>query len=349
VHLPSDSNTAQEATVTDYTEDMIARMTLAVLTDPGDPVTGKLVQAIGLTETLALIRDPGAAIPAQVDPLEGIRWRQEAAARQKDALADELVSLTERGGLKLLAPGRAGWPADLSDLGPSAPLVLWAKGNAELLTSSLTSRVTITGARAATGYGVHVTHELAEQLAESPRILLSGGAYGIDAETHRAALAVRSGSTIAVLAGGVDRPYPAAHASLFRRITDSGGLLLSEVPPGFSPSKDRFVARVRLMAALSGATVIPEAGSRSGSLRAAVQAYDLGRRVGAVPGPITSAASSGCHLLLAEGFAEVVTNAGDIEAMLDPLPGVSRLPPAYQRAARRAAPDAGRSAGRAAL
>ena len=335
--------------MTDYTEDMIARMTLAALTDPGDPVTGKLVQAIGLTETLALIRDPGAAIPAQVDPLEGIRWRQEAASRQKDALSDELVTLTERGGLRLLTPGRAGWPADLTDLGPSAPLVLWAKGNPELLTSSLTSRVTITGARAATSYGVHVTHELAEQLAESPRILISGGAYGIDAEAHRAALAVRSGSTIAVLAGGVDRPYPAAHASLFQRITDSGGLLLSEVPPGFSPNRDRFVARARLMAALSEATVIPEAGFRSGSLRVAVEAYDLGHRVGAVPGPITSAASAGCNRMLAEGLAEVVTNASDIEAMLDPTPAAFRLPPAYQQAARRAAPDAGRTAGRAAL
>lgn len=335
--------------MTDYTEDMIARMTLAALTDPGDPVTGKLVQAIGLTETLALIRDPGAAIPAQVDPLEGIRWRQEATSRQKDALSDELVTLTERSGLRLLTPGRAGWPAGLTDLGPSAPLVLWAKGNPELLTSSLTSRVTITGARAATGYGVHVTHELAEQLAGSPRILVSGGAYGIDAETHRAALAVRSGSTIAVLAGGVDRPYPAAHTSLFQRITDGGGLLLSEVPPGFSPSRDRFVARARLMAALSGATVIPEATSRSGSLRVAMAAYDLGRRIGAVPGPITSATSNGCNLLLGEGLAEVVTGAGDVESMLDPAPAAYRLPRAYQQAARRAAPEASRSASRAAL
>src|SRR5690606_18469072 len=144
--------------------------------------------------------------------------------------------------------------------------------------------------------------------------------YGIDAETHRAALAVRSGSTIAVLAGGVDRPYPRAHEPLFQAITDSRGLLISEVPPGFSPSKDRFVARARLMAALSAATVIPEAGFRSGSLRVAVEAYDLGRRVGAVPGPITSAASAGCNRMLAEGLAEVVTNASDIEAMLDPSP-----------------------------
>ena len=332
----------------EYTEDMIARITLAALTDPGDPVTGQLVQAIGLAETLALIRNPDAAIPAQVNPLAGARWRQQASSRQNDALTDELIALTEHAGLRVLTPGRAGWPAGLSDLGPAAPLVLWAQGDPELLTSSLFSRVTITGARAATSYGVQVTQELASQLAASPRIVVSGGAYGIDAEAHRAALTARPASTVVVLAGGVDRPYPQANVPLFQRIADQGGLLVSEAPPGVAPTRARFIARARLMAALSGATVIPEAGSRSGSLRVAVTAYDLGRPAGAVPGPITSAASTGCNLLLAEGFAEVVTGTADVEAMLEPAPAGFRLPPAYQQAARRAAPDTGR-AGRPAL
>ena len=197
--------------MSEYTADTIARITLAVLTEPGDPVTGQLVQAIGVTETLALIRDPGAAIPSQVDPVAGVRWRQQAASLQKDALTDELIGLTERHGLRILTPHRPGWPTALADLGHAAPLALWAKGNPELLTASLSSRVTITGARAATGYGVQVTREFAWQLAASPRILVSGGAYGIDAEAHRAALTARSASTIAVLAGGLDRPYPRAH------------------------------------------------------------------------------------------------------------------------------------------
>lgn len=263
--------------MSEYTADTIARITLAVLTKPGDPVTGQLVQAIGVTETLALIRDPGAAIPSQVDPVAGVRWRQQAAAQQKDALTDELIGLTERHGLRILTPHRPGWPDALTDLGHTAPLALWAKGNPELLTSSLTSRVTITGARAATGYGVQVTREFASQLAASPRILVSGGAYGIDAEAHRAALAARLASTIAVLAGGLDRPYPRAHHDLFRRVTEHGGLLVSEAAPGFAPTKGRFEARARLLAALSAATVIPEAGARSGSLRVAVAAYELGR------------------------------------------------------------------------
>ena len=329
--------------MSEYTADTIARITLAVLTEPGDPVTGQLVQAIGVTETLALIRDPGAAIPSQVDPVAGVRWRQQAASLQKDALTDELIGLTERYGLRILTPHRPGWPTALADLGHAAPLALWAKGNPELLTASLSSRVTITGARAATSYGVQVTQELASQLAASPRIVVSGGAYGIDAEAHRAALTTRPASTIVVLAGGVDRPYPQANVPLFQRIADQGGLLVSEAPPGVAPTRARFIARARLMAALSGATVIPEAGSRSGSLRVAVTAYDLGRPAGAVPGPVTSAASTGCNLLLAECFAEVVTGAADVETMLDPAPAGFRLPPAYQQAARRATPDTGRT------
>jgi len=332
-----------------YSEDMLTRMELTALAEPGNPVTGQLVLAIGLTETLALIRDPDAAIPAAVDPLQGVRWRQAAAARQLDGLSDRLAELTDRHELRVLAPGSAGWPVALNDLGDRAPLLLWARGNPELLTAAVTSRVTITGARAATSYGVRVTQELASQLAASPRIIVSGGAYGIDAEAHRAALTTRPGSTVAVLAGGVDRPSPRANAPLFERIAESSGLLVSEAPPGSAPTRARFIARTRLMAALSGATVVPEAGSRSGSLRIAVTAYDLGRRAGAVPGPITSAASTGCNLLLAEGFAEVVTGTADVETMLDPAPEAFRLPPAYQQVARRAAPDHGRAARRLAL
>ena len=301
--------------MSEYTADTIARITLAVLTEPGDPVTGQLVQAIGVTETLALIRDPGAAIPSQVDPVAGVRWRQQAASLQKDALTDELIGLTERHGLRILTPHRPGWPTALADLGHAAPLALWAKGNPELLTASLSSRVTITGARAATGYGVQVTREFAWQLAASPRILVSGGAYGIDAEAHRAALTARSASTIAVLAGGLDRPYPAGHSELLGRVGKEG-LLLSELPPGAAPTRWRFLQRGRLLAALSGSVVITEAGYRSGSLHTAARAMELGRPVCAVPGPLTSAASAGCHRLLRDGLGSIITGYDDIRELL---------------------------------
>ncbi|WP_416447058.1 DNA-processing protein DprA [Leucobacter sp. HNU] len=318
-----------------YTEDESARMLLAALVEPGHAVTGRLVKLLGPAETVELIRDPGRAFPAQVDPLDGEMWRQSAATRQTDKLAGQLMQRTEQHELRLLTPGSPGWPVSLADLGDRAPVALWASGNPELLTSSLTSRVTITGARAASSYGEEVTRALASDLAAEPCIIVSGGAYGIDAAAHRAALATRPASTIAVLPGGLDRPYPSAHADLFRQITDQGGIILSEAPPESVPTKWRFIARARLLAALGGATVIPEAGYRSGSLLVAARATGLGRPVGAVPGPITSVSSAGCHRLMREEMAEVITHTGDVTEMLTPRP--FRLGPAYEQAARRAA------------
>ncbi|SDL38977.1 DNA-processing protein DprA [Microbacterium azadirachtae] len=329
-------------------DDVRARMTIAVLTEPGHTVTGQLLRIIGPAETLALLRDARIPLPSQVDPVLGAQWREATAARLLDGLADQAARLTDQHELRILTPGRAGWPASLADLGDRAPVMLWAKGNPELLTSSLASRVTFTGARASSAYGEHVTRELVADLLRGPRIVVAGGAYGIDAATHRAALAARSASTIAVLAGGLDRPYPAGHTELFQDIVDAGGIQISETPPATAPTKWRFIARARLLAALGGASIIPEAGYRSGSLLVAARATELGRPVGTVPGPITSAASSGCHRLLREGLAEVITHAGEITELLDPAPP-SFLSPAIQEVARRAAPNAGKTVRRAAL
>ena len=220
-------------------------------------------------------------------------------------------------GLCLLTPGAAGWPEGLSDLGVLAPLALWAKGDIGVLTSSLGSRVTIVGARAATGYGEHVATEFATDLAGLPRVVVSGGAYGIDGAAHGAALTTRPGSTIAVLAGGLDRNYPAGHQELLSRVAESGAVL-SELSPGAAPTRWRFLQRGRLLAAISAATIVVEAGYRSGSLHTAAEAHALGRPVGAVPGPITSAASAGCHRLLHEKIATVISSASDIAALTDP-------------------------------
>ena len=330
-----------------FSEDVLTRMELTALVEPGNPVTGQLVRAIGLTETLALIRDPGAAIPAAVDPLQGVRWRQAAAARQRDTLRDQIADLTDRHGFRVLTPGGAGWPVALNDLGDRAPLMLWARGNPELLTASVSSRLTITGARAATAYGVHVTQELAEDLAALPRIIVSGGAYGVDAAAHRAALTTGPAATMVVSASGLDRSYPAAHAALFERIVVQAGIQISETPPGQGPSRERFVARSRLLAALSGATIITEAAARSGSLLVAARAFELGRPVGAVPGPVTSVSSAGCHRLMREGIAETVTRVDEVAELMDPSP--FPLAPAYQQVARRAAPDHSSAARRLAL
>lgn len=193
--------------------------------------------------------------------------------------------------------------------------MLWTQGASSFLATALSDRVTITGARASTHYGEHVTSELAAGLADEERVVIAGGAYGIDSAAHRGVLAA-GGQTIAVLATGLDRRYPAAHTELLDRIGDTG-LLVSELPPGTTPTRERFISRSRLMAALSGGVVIPEAGVRSGSLATVRTAHDLGRSIGAVPGPVTSAVSNGPNQLIKQGVASVVTQASDVIALLD--------------------------------
>nr|WP_268748226.1 DNA-protecting protein DprA [Microbacterium sp. CH12i] len=174
--------------------------------------------------------------------------------------------------------------------------------------------IAIVGARAATPYGEHMASELAGDLAATGTLIVSGGAYGIDGTAHRAALGV-GGATVAFLAGGVDRAYPSGHQQLFEKIR-GGGAVLSEVPCGTAPTKWRFLSRNRLIAALGGATVVVEAGWRSGSLNTAGHAAALGRPLGAVPGPVTSAASAGCHRLMREYDARCVTNAEEVRELL---------------------------------
>ena len=157
----------------------------------------------------------------------------------------------------------------------------------------------VVGSRASTAYGEHVASDLSEGLCRRGVAVVSGAAFGIDGAAHRAALAA-DGCTVAVLAGGLDVPYPAGHSSLMYRIR-AAGLLVSEYPPGIRPARHRFLARNRLVAALSGATVVVEAGLRSGAANTAAWARALGRVVCAVPGPVTSSASAGCHALIRGG------------------------------------------------
>jgi DNA processing protein len=186
--------------------------------------------------------------------------------------------------------------------------VFWAVGPARL--DEVAARAAaIVGTRAATAYGEHVAADFAAGLVERDAAVVSGAAFGIDGAAHRATLAAE-GLTVAVLAGGVDAPYPAGHATLLRRIADEG-LVVSEYPPGVRPARYRFLTRNRLVAALAGATVVVEAGARSGAANTAAWARALGRALCAVPGPITSSASVGCHMLLKED-AHVVTRASEI-------------------------------------
>ncbi|WP_198169694.1 DNA-processing protein DprA [Agromyces laixinhei] len=287
------------------------------MSEPADIITGTLVTRIGAAETLALL-ESRSALPPGIDPAEGELWRRRLAARMNPASNDEIEARMEQQGLRMIAPGDEVWPAELSQLGPSAPLALWLKGDSAPLTASLPERVTMVGSRAATSYGDRITADLVTDLTRRGRVIVTGGAYGIDAAAIRAATATAPGHTITVLAGGLDRPYPSGHDDLFTRVADSGGLLVSELPPGAAPTKWRFLQRGRLLAVLGSATIVVEAGHRSSALNVAAFAHALGRPVAAVPGPLTSPASAGTHRLIQDGVASLVVDADDVLALTDP-------------------------------
>jgi DNA processing protein len=212
------------------------------------------------------------------------------------------------------------YPQGLRDAA-DAPWALIGRGDPGLLDGlEPFAAVTVVGSRRATSYGREIARELGRELASAGMIVVSGLAFGIDACAHRGA--IDAGRTIAVLGCGPDTAYPAAHRSLWRRICEEG-LVLSELPPGAAPWRWTFPARNRIMAALTGMTVVVEAAARSGSLITADLAIDLGRDLGAVPGPVTSRASAGPNNLLAGG-ACLVRDAQDVlDAMLGP--GAKRI------------------------
>ncbi|MGH8918654.1 MAG: DNA-processing protein DprA, partial [Actinomycetes bacterium] len=197
-----------------------------------------------------------------------------------------------------------------------APVALWVRGAARL--ADLEDRaIAVVGARAATGYGEHVAAEFGYGLAEAGITVVSGAAFGIDGAAHRGALAAQ-GRTLAVQACGLDRAYPAGHHRLLNQIVERGAVI-SEYPPGVRPARYRFLVRNRLIAALATGTVVVEAGVRSGARRTASAAAALGRIVMAVPGPITSALSVGCHLLMRDEQAVLVTRVAEVLEAVGPI------------------------------
>ncbi|MDH6181413.1 DNA processing protein [Microbacteriaceae bacterium SG_E_30_P1] len=299
----------------DAIEERFARSVWSGITEPGDRVAGTLIGAIGATAALTELLG-GLTGDAVTRSLEGSVTRKDLALA-RDRWAPRLASATAltslrqavRLGVRLTVPGDPEWIPGVDDLASHAPTVLWMRGRCELL-AGLSKSVAMVGARAATGYGEHVTMESSAGLVDRGFAIVSGAAYGIDGMAHRAALA-SNGVTVAFLAGGVDRFYPSGHDALLTRIVESG-CVISELPCGAQPSKWRFLQRNRLIAAASRATVVLEAGWRSGSLNTAHHAAALGRPLGAVPGPVTSAASAGCHRLIREDLATLVTTAHEM-------------------------------------
>ncbi|MGC5017871.1 DNA-processing protein DprA [Micromonospora sp. DT47] len=311
-------------------ERLLARVALTWLTEPGTWAVHRLVQQLGPVTALELMLDGGAR--------DG-RLRAAVAARtaagDARAAAAEALARTDRVGARILTPEDAEWPARLDglhrlvlpgasrrvDLETAPPLCFWVRG-AWPLGEVLDRSVAVVGARAATPYGVHVATEIGYGLADRDWTVVSGGAFGIDAAAHRGALTA-GGVTVAVLACGVDRPYPMGNAALFDRIAETG-LLVSEWLPGSDPLRPRFLIRNRVIAAATRGTVLVEASARSGATQTANRAIAMGRRAMVVPGPVTSAMSVGAHELLREqpdarlvtGVPHVLEEVGRIGADL---------------------------------
>jgi DNA processing protein len=287
----------------DMEDDRQARAAWSRLAEPGDVHAAALIGQVGASEALR------ALVCRRVGWME--RYRPRLA--ELDPVRD-LRTLSGLDG-RLVVPTDPEWPTGLGDL-VAPPSCLWVRGPVALDVLNDASAAVV-GARASSAYGEHAAGEIASTLAERGHVVVSGMAYGIDGTAHRAALAVDGGS-VAVLAGGVDRPYPRGHDTLMRRLLEVGAVI-AEVPPGSAPTRSRFLLRNRLIAAATRGTVVVEAARRSGALNTARTAAELGRPVGAVPGPVTSMMSVGCHDLVREGAAVLVTDGAEAAELVDPL------------------------------
>ncbi|MCC9145710.1 MULTISPECIES: DNA-processing protein DprA [unclassified Arthrobacter] len=315
-------------------EVLTARAALSRLFEPSDMAGLALVAATGPVHALQIATGRSTApggVRAEIathassggsgqgDALaEGLqRWKPRVA----DLAPDRDLETIRRLGGELLVPEDPRWPEALLHLELGMPLCLWVRGTLDRGLPALGRTVAVVGSRDATGYGLSIAGDISAGLANRGFTVVSGGAYGIDAQAHRSALAsapAGTAATIAVMAGGADRFYPAGNEDLLRAVA-SRGVLLSEVPPGSAPTRWRFLQRNRIIAALSAVTVVVEARWRSGALNTAHHAAGLGREVGAVPGSVYSANSAGCHRLLRDGSAVCVTDAGEVAELAGPF------------------------------
>lgn len=294
-------------------EERLARLALARVAEPGSHAVHLALQQAPATEVWAALKAGAPLGQLGQRALDGLATRLDGYEPERDL--ERLGDLHAR----IVCPGDDEWPTgldwalgrmtgDVTEMAP--PWVLLVRGPHNLRRATDQS-VSIVGARAATSYGTQVSTELAFTLAEARIGVVSGGAYGIDGAAHRGALTAKVAPTVAVLACGSDIAYPRGHDRLLAQVAESG-LVVSEVPPGSAPTRMRFLVRNRLVAALTDGTVVVEAALRSGSLSTAGRAFDLGRPVMAVPGPVTSAQSAGCHDLIRNKGAVLVTDAAQV-------------------------------------
>ncbi|MFE9575363.1 DNA-processing protein DprA [Nocardia sp. NPDC006044] len=290
--------------ISDERQLMWAVLARAALTAPSQ--VRSLISQVGPEQAAHMLTTRGTLIEIRGDLRDAVRRDLDRSAASDGYL---------------MTPDDPCWPArrladlDADHLDTTAPIALWTQGSGRVALSAHNT-IGIVGARAATYYGRRVSADIAGELTDRGWTVISGGAFGIDAEAHRAVLA-HGGTTIAVLASGLDHLYPHAHTELFAEIATSG-LLLSEYPPGTPAAGSQFLARNRLVATLSRAVVIPESGLRRGTRNTVRWAMKLARPVFAVPGPRRSPTSAGCHAMIRDGEAKPVTSSAQILASLTP-------------------------------
>ncbi|UQS23281.1 DNA-processing protein DprA [Amycolatopsis thermalba] len=304
------SHTAPEPSTDNLAAERLARSYLVRVAEPPAPAVVDFVAQLGPVAAAEAIR--AGDCPSRV--------RDETEARRTHDHAQRDLDEGARLGMRLLIPEDDEWPAwPLLSLqlaasrgvpGAAPPLALWVRGHTRF-DEATEQAVAIVGARSATGYGEHVAGDFASALARQGVPIFSGAAYGVDGAAHRGALAA-GGTTVALLGCALDAGYPAGHVVLLDKIAELGGLVASEYPPGTPPARHRFLVRNRLIAALSEGTIVVEAGRRSGARNTATTAGALGKVVMAVPGPITSAMSIGCHELIRESGATLVASIDDV-------------------------------------
>jgi DNA processing protein len=304
------------SSVADRESERLARLELSLMTEPGHPRLAELVMTHGGVDAREWIRNREGRCPPA--------WRVALGKADLTRHAERLLAAAAGTDRRWVCPGDDEWPSTLDDLvhldalqdRGGVPLGLWVRGPHRLAALGAAT-VAVVGSRACTEYGAQIAGDIGADCAERRLAVVSGAAFGIDAAAHRGALAL-SGLTVAVLACGVDVAYPTAHQPLIERIA-AEGLVVSEVCPGTRPSRVRFLARNRVIAAIASGTVVVEAARRSGALNTLNWAARLGRQTMGVPGPVTSSTSVGVHQVIRDGGAILVTSGSEVVEAVAPL------------------------------
>ncbi|MFC5369858.1 DNA-processing protein DprA [Arcanobacterium bovis] len=287
---------------TDVDDAHRAAIVWSQIAEGGDVYANQWIEEFGYVEALARLQKSGDeslhnSSPALTKRIS--RWRA-----RLDCLPEFDVSVLAKLAISIVIPGDKYWPEQLNDLGMEKPLALWVRGNLRNLRLPMVSLV---GSRDASSLGMRTTLEFAHDLAKD-FVIVSGGAFGIDAWAHKGSLAC-GGRTIVVSAGGVDRSYPTSNHELFVDVLKNDGAIISESPLAAAPQRHRFLARNRIIAALGAGTIVFEASFRSGALNTARHAMEIGREVGAIPGSVESHFSAGCNELIRNGATLLTTPA----------------------------------------